>query len=170
MALVQCPECSKEVSDKATTCIHCGYPLRDSLGFAQHCHCCKREIPQASEYCPYCGEKIRESERNSSSADAEKPTSIMAYAEEEAQKARLRKTAPSQTREAAYYPPSSPSEARCPKCGSTSLSVSRKGFGYGKAAAGAVLAGPLGILAGGIGANGSVITCMNCGHKFNPKK
>lgn len=27
MALIKCPECGKEISDKATNCIHCGYPL-----------------------------------------------------------------------------------------------------------------------------------------------
>ena len=27
MALIQCPECGKEISDKARACIHCGYPL-----------------------------------------------------------------------------------------------------------------------------------------------
>ena len=27
MALIVCPECGKEVSDKAETCIHCGYPI-----------------------------------------------------------------------------------------------------------------------------------------------
>lgn len=29
MALVECPECKKEVSDQATACPHCGYPLRE---------------------------------------------------------------------------------------------------------------------------------------------
>ena len=28
MALINCPECSKEISDKAPACIHCGYPLK----------------------------------------------------------------------------------------------------------------------------------------------
>ncbi len=28
MALIHCPECGKEVSDKAAACIHCGYPLQ----------------------------------------------------------------------------------------------------------------------------------------------
>ena len=27
MALINCPECRKEISDKAKNCIHCGYPL-----------------------------------------------------------------------------------------------------------------------------------------------
>lgn len=30
MALIKCPECSRDVSDKATTCPSCGYPLRAS--------------------------------------------------------------------------------------------------------------------------------------------
>ena len=29
MALIKCPECGKEVSDKAQACINCGYPLAD---------------------------------------------------------------------------------------------------------------------------------------------
>lgn len=31
MALIKCPECNKEVSDKAEVCIHCGYPLNKVL-------------------------------------------------------------------------------------------------------------------------------------------
>lgn len=29
MALINCPECGKEISDKAKMCIHCGFPLDD---------------------------------------------------------------------------------------------------------------------------------------------
>ena len=28
MALIKCPECNKDVSDKSQQCVHCGYPLR----------------------------------------------------------------------------------------------------------------------------------------------
>lgn len=28
MALINCPECGREISDKSKACIHCGYPLR----------------------------------------------------------------------------------------------------------------------------------------------
>lgn len=30
MALIHCPGCGKDVSDQASACIHCGYPLRGS--------------------------------------------------------------------------------------------------------------------------------------------
>ena len=29
MALIQCPECELQVSDKALSCPHCGYPLNE---------------------------------------------------------------------------------------------------------------------------------------------
>lgn len=59
-------------------------------------------------------------------------------------------------------------EVRCPKCSSTQLNVQKKGFGVGKAAVGGVLAGPLGLLAGGIGKNKLDLICLKCGHKFKP--
>ena len=30
MGLIKCPECGKEVSDRAATCIHCGYPFEST--------------------------------------------------------------------------------------------------------------------------------------------
>lgn len=29
MALINCPECGKQISDKSKACIHCGYPMED---------------------------------------------------------------------------------------------------------------------------------------------
>lgn len=31
MALIKCPECGKEISNKAKTCIHCGYPIDEFM-------------------------------------------------------------------------------------------------------------------------------------------
>lgn len=31
MALIKCPECEKEISDKAPACPHCGCPLTDDV-------------------------------------------------------------------------------------------------------------------------------------------
>lgn len=58
----------------------------------------------------------------------------------------------------------------CPKCYSTNLHVDKKGFSGGKALAGAVVAGGIGILAGTIGSQDIDVTCLKCGHKFNPVK
>ena len=33
MALIICPECGREISDKAPWCIHCGYPLCDLANY-----------------------------------------------------------------------------------------------------------------------------------------
>lgn len=55
---------------------------------------------------------------------------------------------------------------RCPKCGSTSLSGNKKGFGIGKAVVGAYVAGPIGLVAGNLGAKKVRVTCLRCGHKF----
>ena len=32
MALINCKECGKEISDKATSCPHCGYKLKETTG------------------------------------------------------------------------------------------------------------------------------------------
>ena len=56
--------------------------------------------------------------------------------------------------------------ACCPKCGSTSLSSGRQGFGFGKAAVGIWAAGVPGALLGSVGAKKTLVTCLNCGHRW----
>lgn len=56
--------------------------------------------------------------------------------------------------------------ACCPKCGSTSISANKKGFGIGKAIMGWNLAGPIGLMAGNIHAKKVRVTCLNCGHQW----
>lgn len=38
MALIKCPECGKEISDKSKQCIHCGYPLDDTENAVNKCN------------------------------------------------------------------------------------------------------------------------------------
>lgn len=56
----------------------------------------------------------------------------------------------------------------CPYCGSSQLTANKKGFGAGKAVAGAVLTGGVGLLAGFIGSGDVKITCLNCGCQWKP--
>lgn len=53
MAMIQCPECGQEISDKAKKCIHCGKVLVEEP--KKFCSECGKEIPLDSEECPFCG-------------------------------------------------------------------------------------------------------------------
>lgn len=55
----------------------------------------------------------------------------------------------------------------CPHCGSSQLVANKKGFGAGKAVAGALLTGGIGLLAGFIGSGKVKVTCLKCGCKWN---
>lgn len=57
---------------------------------------------------------------------------------------------------------------RCPKCGSTSITAHKKGFGLAKGAAGFFTLGAYGVVAAGIGKNKVLITCLNCGKRWKP--
>ena len=35
MALINCPECNNQISDKSKYCIHCGYPLNETFEMTQ---------------------------------------------------------------------------------------------------------------------------------------
>lgn len=53
MALIHCPECGQEISDKAEKCIHCGHILKEQPKLI--CEDCGNEIPEGAETCPVCG-------------------------------------------------------------------------------------------------------------------
>ena len=42
MALINCPECNKEISDKATACPHCGCPIKLQSSKQEEYLCCPK--------------------------------------------------------------------------------------------------------------------------------
>lgn len=60
-------------------------------------------------------------------------------------------------------------EVACPRCGSTQIEGSSKGFGIGKAVIGGVLLGPVGLLGGLIGRKKVMVVCLQCGNRWEPR-
>lgn len=64
MALINCPECNREVSDKAEMCPHCGYKLPKPKPMFQgvYCpNCLESGIKTKIEVCPFCHTKFIDS-------------------------------------------------------------------------------------------------------------
>ncbi len=57
----------------------------------------------------------------------------------------------------------------CPKCRSTSVQLGQKGYGALKAAAGALILGPGGLLVGLHGRKNMELQCLSCGKKWKPE-
>lgn len=63
MALINCPECGKEISDKAASCPNCGCPMsRMPRELSEHekpkmfdCAECGKPLPTGIDKCVYCG-------------------------------------------------------------------------------------------------------------------
>lgn len=56
MSLINCTECGKEISDKATSCPHCGAPI----GKTKFCKHCAAQIDFDCVVCPKCGKQVEE--------------------------------------------------------------------------------------------------------------
>lgn len=55
MAMIKCPECGGEISDKARKCIHCGKVLIEEGLPKKFCSECGKEVPADVAECPFCG-------------------------------------------------------------------------------------------------------------------
>lgn len=76
MALIKCPECGEEISDKSNACIHCGYPLEEETNKTVNyikCPECGKEIPNDMDNCSYCGCPIKIQEPTITNVNIVKP-------------------------------------------------------------------------------------------------
>lgn len=122
------------------------------------CSKCKKTIKDGSKFCGYCGKKFSFTAKETnpiketvSPTKTETPTVSLTQTETQAAPVAV-----------------SENVAKCPKCGSTSLQAQKEGVKVGRAVAGALLLGPLGLAAGAVGANNLKIVCLNCGHIYTP--
>lgn len=57
MAIITCPECGREVSNKAASCPNCGAPINNSSE-KKFCIYCGEQIDKECVVCPKCGKQI----------------------------------------------------------------------------------------------------------------
>lgn len=55
MAMIKCPECGQEISDKAKKCVHCGKVLIEDKPATKVCGDCGKENPIDATECVHCG-------------------------------------------------------------------------------------------------------------------
>lgn len=187
-----CLNCGAEIQG-GKFCSECGVPLESEEpvqvenAAAGHpikiCLNCGNKLLEQARQCPKCGEK-GDGLRVVDSEDINQIRAIQMAAKHEDKKGFWQRTIEegreiNRQKEAAKIAQPKPLSKKerikenkangvacCPKCGSTSLSANKKGFGVGKAAVGVFTVGVLGAAAGGIGSGKVVVTCLNCGHRW----
>ena len=176
MALIKCPECGKEISDKSPACIHCGYPLNpvptssptpssSSGETLQQVLLDTTAVPVNKKI--LCIKLVREANgmglaeakdfvESNNPAAVVKDYLTMTEAEKIAQnflKAGINVyVCPIGVLSVKKIPEV---KIRCPKCGSAEIHAGPRGFS---------------LVTGFIGSGKTVITCLHCGHKWKPGK
>ena len=183
MALIKCPECGKEVSDRAQACIHCGYPLQvESTEKKQTSTPLKKVVIACFQNNNYkllvaklvsevTGLSLLEARtlveqpspvvvNNVDTDTANKIANQFIKANFNAQVVDAdADIVVSQWFVANNRPPEVPKQPKvpktpcCPKCGSTSLATVNRGYS---------------IVWGFIGSGKPMNVCQACGHKFKP--
>lgn len=158
IALIKCPDCGKDISDKATSCIHCGCPIQTS---------------KVQDVCVVNGKPF---DMNRLIAIATKYINARTYDEkssieinlasyigvdcgvatkllQEIQKTNIvpREFNCSPT----WDNQSSPSQVRCPKCSSTQIVTGQRGYS---------------VVWGFWGSGKTMNRCANCGHRWEPRR
>lgn len=76
MALINCPECGKDISDKALSCPNCGCPI----GNKKFCKFCGEKIAKECVVCPKCGKQVENIVSNNSNIFVNNSSSASAAA------------------------------------------------------------------------------------------
>lgn len=170
-----CSECGAPIQEKTVQqanfkpghpikmCLNCGERLLEKAKKCTSCNADARDYPVIDSNDI---EQINQIKMNAPHNEYKK--SLWDRSTEQANAAHARKQQNTNVSEMPQTAQVSPQNntACCPKCGSTSLSANKKGFGIGKAVVGAALTGGIGLIAGNIGAKKVIVTCLNCGNQW----
>ena len=171
MSLIVCPECGEKVSDKAVSCVHCGLPLSNLNSETRYEVAFNGRVPRKSEdyvmteIFRRLGITIDEAQKITLTENAVVKTDMDFLSAEALRDALCGEGAPAVVREVGGEIVKRAS-TRCPSCGSTRFVICNQNFSVGKAALGAVIAGPVGALAGFAGSESKYRVCSKCRTDF----
>lgn len=174
MALIKCPECGKEISDKAPVCIHCGYPMQEQQPIVPVASSSKKVViasflgthPQKIPAIKVVREVL-----NMGLAEAKEfveqstPYIVVKDGLSKSQAEVIAQKFHNEGVEATIYDSTAPvsfvnpkkekDKICCPQCGSTEYHAGARGYS---------------LLTGFIGSGKTVLTCLKCGHRWKPGK
>lgn len=169
MALIKCPECGKEVSDKAKQCIHFGYPL-DSVNMNKYCIISDKKYDLSETIDLVDNGKYKDSFlklKSTTGLSIKNCLNIIDFIKMnpgEVPENYQSKTYTENEEINAYklllstrnnIQPKSKDKIICPKCGSTTIATTNRGYS---------------LLTGFLGSGSPRNVCQNCGYKWNPAK
>lgn len=175
MALIRCPECGKEISDKSKACIHCGFPLDKIVSDENSLYKISLiSYPQSNKIAiiktlrNFTGFDLAEVKNMSESlpvvikkAISKKECELireymLSNGAETLVERDLESTEKDTSLENINIPqPSDINKIVCPKCGSVAIATTNRGFS---------------LVTGFIGSGSPRNVCQNCGYKWKPKK
>lgn len=159
MALIKCPECGKDVSNKAPACIHCGFPF-DNVQKRDQC-----VIDGVTHDLSSIRDRLLSADLNNKEETNQivydlghLVGSISIYAAADLAKIILRTGEVPESYDGSHLTHKSKKDdgkLHCPKCNSTNITTGSRGYN---------------MVWGFIGSGKNVNRCGKCGHKWEPKK
>lgn len=184
MALITCPECGREISDKAVSCPGCGYPVQDNP--VDERSDLDRLVDEIYEIYPKEKVKAIKKLREATGMNLKPAKDIMdkkfqglnatatinkSVSEQEKinkNKEELRENLNNLGKSLSIFTNLSknPKTPHCPKCKSTSITYDTKKLSVTRGVVGYGLAGPAGAVMGGLSSKKGYAVCLNCGKRW----
>lgn len=174
MALIKCPECGKEISNKSKQCIYCGYPLDEiKVSSTNQLYkvilndCGKNKIQVITKIREFTGLGLADAKQLSESLPQIIQSgidmnecelvkshfmSVGATVEIQCDNESIAKNTTLENRQ--FSKIKDKNNITCPKCGSSAVATTTRGFS---------------LMTGFIGSGNPRNVCQNCGYKWKPK-
>lgn len=184
MALIKCPECGREISDRAVACPGCGFPVAeippdersetDKLADELFEKYPVDRVKGTKEFKDAAGcDLVTAKDIMAIRYNSDKGKQLMAEYKQQKKAEKKEKRRQESEERAAYFAAidvyqsaSGKNVVKCPKCGSTSIQYTTKKLSLGRSLVGDAVAGPVGAVLGGLSSSKGYAVCMNCGKKW----